>query len=319
MGLIGLAIVAAITAIAFALPNPEASATDGGEDSVTITVTVEEQQVERMARAEIVSPVSGSTLVNRELTVQFKYWNTTSANVTLTLEKKDGTTETVSLPVSGEDCRINGNGICTITYDMSRYPFTDTTPNAVMNFRVDVTPKYNGQAGVGDNVEFFYRAATVKYEGIVDSATKDPYVSIDLNDAVDHIKVQAYRVDGDGKPVFAKDGVEMPLELTREQLEAYGGQLRLPFTEYGAEAGYYVVVVMAYNADGDLIAIATDTVPYKVDGQPGDGSNTPGVPGTGSIWRDLNISRADYLTVGLLAFGMVTGFAIYLIVRRSKR
>lgn len=46
----------------------------------------------------------------------------------------------------------------------------------------------------------------------------------------------------------------------------------------------------------------------------------PEAPGTGlNLFKDLNISRADYIVTGLVAFGVVTGFAIFLIVRRNKR
>lgn len=55
-------------------------------------------------------------------------------------------------------------------------------------------------------------------------------------------------------------------------------------------------------------------------GKPGDGSDTPDVPGTGlNIFSDLNISQADYIITGLVAFGMVTIFAVFLMIRRSRR
>ncbi len=51
-----------------------------------------------------------------------------------------------------------------------------------------------------------------------------------------------------------------------------------------------------------------------------DGPDEPEAPDTGlNLFRDLNISRADYIITGLVAFGLVTGFAIFLIVRRNKR
>ena len=42
-------------------------------------------------------------------------------------------------------------------------------------------------------------------------------------------------------------------------------------------------------------------------------------PDTGSLFRDLNISRADYILTGVVAFGLITGFAVFLMIRRSKR
>lgn len=51
-----------------------------------------------------------------------------------------------------------------------------------------------------------------------------------------------------------------------------------------------------------------------------DDPNNPEAPDTGlNLFKDLNISRADYIVTGLVAFGLVTGFAIFLIVRRNKR
>lgn len=47
---------------------------------------------------------------------------------------------------------------------------------------------------------------------------------------------------------------------------------------------------------------------------------TPETPDTGlNLFKDLNISRADYIITGLIAFGMVTAFAAFLMIRRSKR
>ena len=80
-----------------------------------------------------------------------------------------------------------------------------------------------------------------------------------------------------------------------------------------------------------LISIDDATVKYvpKSDPGPGPGPNPgpnpnpnpdPEVPDTGSnLFKDLNISNADYIVTGLLAFGFVTAFAIFLIVRRNKR
>lgn len=51
-----------------------------------------------------------------------------------------------------------------------------------------------------------------------------------------------------------------------------------------------------------------------------DNPDEPEAPDTGlNLFKDLNISRADYIITGLVAFGLVTGFAIFLIVRRNKR
>ncbi len=54
--------------------------------------------------------------------------------------------------------------------------------------------------------------------------------------------------------------------------------------------------------------------------KPGDSDKPTTPPDTGlNLFSDLNISSADYIVTGLVAFGLVTAFAVFLIIRRSRR
>ncbi len=351
LGLAGLALIAAITAIAFAIPAPGASAAETFNHSVGLTVKVEEKVPEGEPQATLIAPTDLSQMVGQTLTVKFSYKNSGSAT-TVVLEKYDAdgnVVDTQEIPVGGDSCNISANpdGECTLTYDLGDFPeITNPAENANfgVKYKVTVTPKAGTKEGQADYATFFRRAAFLQYEEHIDSSTNNPYISVYIGDGmgVNHAKLQVYdKVTK--QPILMENGVEAPLEITAQQIaNAANGKIEvlLPLDQHKLKAGNYLVTLVAYNAaeenENTIVAIASEDVPYSPKGSGGkptdpdnpdnpdnpdepDKPTTPEVPGTGSIFRDLNISKADYLVVGLIAFGMVTGFAIFLIVRRNKR
>lgn len=152
------------------------------------------------------------------------------------------------------------------------------------------------------------------------------------------------------------DYYKLPLVGNKDVVEnedgTYSLRFSLPLWEANAKAGNYTVAMLAYSTEtpteDGLVALATaDNVKYQVknpskptpsdptDPNVPDGPNnpnnpdrptepekpvTPETPDTGlNLFKDLNISRADYIITGLIAFGMVTAFAAFLMIRRSKR
>lgn len=88
----------------------------------------------------------------------------------------------------------------------------------------------------------------------------------------------------------------------------------MPFGDYNAKDGKYTAVVVARSADGNTISmIRLDTNYAYVN------PNVPDTPDTGFTINNLNITRVDYLVTGLIVFGMVAGFALYLVRRKSRR
>ena len=86
--------------------------------------------------------------------------------------------------------------------------------------------------------------------------------------------------------------------------------VELPMSDYDAPEGEYTGHVVTYDQNDDVLGQYTFTFYYKP---------TPKLPNTGSVFANLNIARADYIITGLIFFGLVAGFAIYLIGRRSHR
>ena len=173
-----------------------------------------------------------------------------------------------------------------------------------------------------DKVTFRYRAVSVEFNGDT-AANKDPMVKVTANKDADRFVMQLY--DGK-KPLFVNaDGTEEPLTFGRDVLNANGvAMITLPFEKYGIAAGEYELATVAYNANGDIVSMNTTKVKYTAGAtNPGDNTNdpdTPDVPGTGAmLFGNLNISRADYLVTGLIAFSAMIGFAMYLVFRKSRR
>ena len=67
----------------------------------------------------------------------------------------------------------------------------------------------------------------------------------------------------------------------------------------------------AYDKNGNIISVKTTPVEYT--------PATPELPNTGSLVGGLNISRLDYIVTGLIAFALISGFAVYLALRKSRR
>ena len=109
--------------------------------------------------------------------------------------------------------------------------------------------------------------------------------------------------------------MEHPIIVDKSAIDPETGELLidLPFKEYGVPEGDYRAVVVTYDENDVILSIDTVPFTYKLRG------NTPEVPNTGSMLENLNISRLDYLLTGLIAFGAVAGFAIYLICRKNRR
>lgn len=319
LGLVGLALVAAVTAIAFTIPAPEASAADDPwTQGVNLTVRVEENIPQNHPWSSIISPLDGSSNVNQNLRIGFSYKNANNAVVKLIRLTADGQQEAVTeITPTCEMTYSSTTQSCEFDYDLGAFPFEDEVKeNAGVTYRLQVTPRYGSDKGVEDSVQFFYRAAKVEFNNKLDEASKNPVLDVFLNNAINYALVQVY--DADGRPVFIKNGnvdEQTPLKITAEQILNSNGQLELllPLGDYGAKAGKYRAVLLGYSAEGKLLAIATaPNIEY-------DGGAKPTVPDTGNVFRDLNISRADYLIVGLMAFGLVAGFAVFLIVRRNRR
>lgn len=296
LGMVGLALVALLTLVAYGLPSPEASAAEEG--NVDVQVVVGEPNMNNRINA----PRDGDIVVKPDLEISSSYSQASKIEYFLTYSNADG--QEVRVPV-GSFTPTENSGVNTFTVNLDGY-------GGFNNYRLTSVAYGNNGAQREDTVAFAYRAINVYYNGLNDN--EDPQLKAEVNEKVDKIQIQVY--DKDNNPVFVdKNGVEHPIIVDKSAIDPETGELLidLPFKEYGVPEGDYRAVVVTYDENDVILSIDTVPFTYKLRG------NTPEVPNTGSMLENLNISRLDYLLTGLIAFGAVAGFAIYLICRKNRR
>lgn len=312
LGFVGLALVFAMTAIAYSLPAPGAAAQD-----LNISVTVTDDGEEGSAR--IISPAQDSVFIGRTTTLSMSYRKIRSMSTTVKCTDKSGAevynkTENVAL-----------DGVTGVVNKAVEVPMAEGDVSCV----AEMSATGLSNEPYNDSVSFTFRAMSLINPGTEDGPVKppvnpdepcegptcgkvdkdnNPIVEGVVSDDVEKVTVQVY--DADNNPIFVdKDGNETPLVTTKDALKDGKLLITLPMSEYDAKPGKYVAIFTATNSDDKVISTNTYWFEYmpKVE-----------APGTGSIFKDLNLSRADYLLTGLVAFGAAAGFALYLVFRKSR-
>ena len=313
LGFVGLALVFAMTAIAYTLPAPEAVAQD-----LNISVTVTDDGAEASAR--IISPAPGAVLTNRSTTLSISYRKVRSMSTTVKCTDEDGAevynkTEDVALEAA--------SGVVNKAIEV---PETSNDVSCV----AEMSAAGLENEPLNDSVNFTFRAMNLPNPGTEEKPVKpvqpgdecedgetcgkvdeenNPVVDVNVSDNVYQVSVQVY--DTDENPIFVdKDGNPTPILTTKDAFKDGKLSITLPMSDYNAKPGKYVAYFTATNSKGEVISVNEYWFEYmpKVE-----------TPGTGSIFKDLNLSRVDYLLTGLVAFGAVAGFAVYLVFRKSRR
>lgn len=309
LGLSGLAVVGIMTGVALCLPASAYDAdmvTDSREEGTSTgskgtTVRVEVRPDEKTSDVRIVSPKNGEQVTSNKVQVTVSTINIESMQLVMSYKGEDGREITQTF----NDPRSSASELSAV-FDVS-LPLGETD----YSFKAVATGT-NG-ATLEDAITISYRAVSVVSKGET-AENNDPIIHITANEAVNKLQVQVYTKDGDSKPLFVNsDGEQEALILGRDVLDENGHiALTLPFEKYKAQAGTYIVAVVAYDAEGKVISMNRVEVKYS--------PKAPETPSTGSMLLDtLNISRMDYLLTGLIAFGAVAGFAVYLVFRKNRR
>lgn len=324
LGLSGLAVVGLMTAVALSLP---ASAVDNatGNQGTTVTVRV----AENGASSRITSPLNGAQIVDPAAQATVATGNIAKLNATLRYKGADGQMVEKTYP------EMDATG-----QDLVSFPLGLPLGETEYTLKV-VATGVNGTV-LEDTVTFTYRALSVVSKGET-SKDHDPIVRLTANGSVKKVQIQAYTQGSNPKEVFvSEDGGSEALVLAQSDFTNGEAAVTLPFTKYGAKAGTYEVVAIAYGDNNEIISMNRVTVKYNPSGTPGpvdpndpnnpnnpddpnnptnpDDPNTPDTPSTGSmLWDNLNISSMDYLLTGLIAFSAVAGFAVYLVFRKNRR
>lgn len=306
LGFFGLALVMAMTAIAYSLPAPEAAAQD-----LNISVTVKPEA----GSARFLSPAPGAILTGRTTTLSVSHNKIRTMSLSMTCKDKEDKQvfeETWTPDVAGTDGVVNQE--VTVPKELG-----DVTCMAkVASQGLDGEP-------YDDTVNFTFRSANIPGPGSEDDPNKpsddpnnpsedfddknNPIVNVVVGDDVEQMSVQVF--DSNNNPVFVNEkGEPTPILTKKDAFKDGKVTITLPMADYKAKPGKYVAIFTATNSEGKVVSVNEYWFEYvpKVE-----------TPGTGSIFKDMNLSRADYLVTGLVAFGAVAGFAMYLIFRRSRR
>ncbi len=305
LGFVGLATVGIMTAVAYAMPAAAAEdepLTGTGDVNVVVTVPTQE------GSGKITLPVDGRVETEPETEIAYMY--NEIGNAKLYIEYKDQNNNIVRKllddftpdePYSAGERRL--------TVNLLDYSEKENDYKLILQ----VTNREGASTG-DDIVTFSYRVMTANFEK-KPASNGDPILNIDINSEVD--KVYVYIYDKNGEPLITdEDGNEVPVLVNRDDIDPATGLITkvLPFAENEAANGKYTAVVVAYNAKGNIISMVSLDTEYTFVNP-----DLPETPNTGFTIGDLNISRVDYLITGLIVFGVVAGFALYLVYRKSRR
>lgn len=295
LGFTGLAAVGIMTAIAYGVPAPNASA-------ATQNTTVNVQVTEGNPNNIFASPRDGSETVSSLVNVVTNYSQAKRLDFYLTYKDESGNTQRVDLPSYSP---ANDAGTYNFDLDVSPYGFGEFVLHTSVTGLDNVTRET-------DTVSFTYSAMIIDTNQGVDDK-KNPIVSVEIGSSIEKVVVAIF--DKDGNPAFVdENGNVVNIELNRSDIDPATGKIlvALPFEKYGAKAGTYAVVFSAYDKDNKLVSMQTAFVDYS--------PLTPDTPNTGMLSiGDLNISRVDYLVTGMIAFCAAVGLAVFLIFRKSRR
>ena len=204
--------------------------------------------------------------------------------------------------------------------------FTSTLPFEANNmekgwYKVEIVTYDDHDDVIATAVDRFYYdlsstepGTTVDIEAEQPAVDEDPIATYDYDETItDHAILNVY--DDDGNLITVLSNIPVTIgEFTST----------LPFGENGMEEGYYRVEIITYDEHDNMIGRDIDRFYYDLSGtEPGPGPNpdepdVPDVPNTG-LFTNLNISRADYVTTGLIIFFASAAFALLYIARKGSK
>lgn len=297
LGAIGLSAVAATTIFAATLPSPTASAVSSVTDTLQVRVVGSTPSV------TLTSDYGSSTVIAR-FPFMATYENLESLKITLNYKVSEGVVREVELENY------------TLDYEAGEIEVVlDLTDDGVDGF------------GYG---EYWIEAVGTGYEGVktnpfilnfsyvpgkIDNTNKDnPVLSIDTRDG--EVKWADLKVYG---PAPSTSEIESRRMTDVEIPES--GKVSVSKLVEGLDVGVYEIEITAYSAedaDGERTLIYQNRFTYVVTERPDAGGDVPGGPDTGGLFRNLDISRADYVVTALLVFFVFAVVGVGVILRSRK-
>lgn len=338
LGLVGLGLVAAVTAFAASLPTPEALAkTDPApvEDKIEVRVVGTDPIVEFTGMPSGTIITSPTLTETTEYKIGGDYYNVETISATLQYTDTYGNSYEAVPLFEGEDLDVNyvsgsfkftNIDLKTGEYSYSYLTWDDETKTEVEKTGGGTlanigygsyTLTLNGTGYEGKTAEpnttsfsylpaYGYAGTTTAPDGTVDNYVNVYYTPTgQAGGEVSSIKVVVK--DSSGEIRFTIG----PLAASSDGFS----HIDLPFESYGLEDGKYTIEVYAYGADSTDPLAAPYIIPIEYK------ENKIIVPDTGAVgglFGSLNISRADYLATGLIAFGVIA-VAGTMFITQNKR
>ena len=299
LGFLSLGVVAAMTAVAIALPSPGASAVSSVTDTIVVRVLAGTPDV------NIGGITSGAAFADSKQTISVAYENVTNVTAVLKYTDLDGNEKTIE--IANEDLDINVPGYLTFDIDFSdaEYGYGDYT--------LTVT----GMGDDGNRDEDIITFSYIPFTADLNEDEDSNKTSVDLDytpddgtgtgeNSVAKFVIEVY--DGEGNLVSPLSPITvLPPETNVE----------IPFYNYDLAPGKYTIKITAYNRNDEALSV---NYLYKViDDKKVIPVPDTSAPDTGGLFRNLNISQADFLITGLIVFFMVGIAGIVFVARRDKK
>ncbi len=300
LGLLGLVLVIVATIFAAFLPEPEASAIDGAYSSMdTILVRV----VGDVPNVQFTSPENDSIFITPNQTLSLNYENVSTATVQVTYKDKSDMTYSCMIDMAYVDYKPGS-----LSYDLNLFepdlgqsceggPYIN---GGYGEYLVDVSGEGYGVDNVAQDLVKFYFYPVY---GEAEEDESDGLIYLDLHydtqsDNIANIKINIYDEDGNLVSEMSQIGVTPP--NTRAEL---------PFSEKGMPTGNYKIEIIAYGEDGEALYKPYYTNVYY---------EAIPAPDTGAFFRNLGISKADYIITALAIFLIVAVLGIVFVAKGRK-
>jgi hypothetical protein len=222
-------------------------------------------------------------------TISYIYENVKTVTITIEYTDLDGNTHTQTLDTIDADYQV-GSGSINLNLAGPGFGYGD--------YVVTIAGEHESALGDEDSIQFsFYPVTgTVAENENDDNAT----ATLDYDDTnTDIERIEIIVKDADGNPVP---------ELPTITVAPTDKTATIPFGDNHAPAGKYKIEIIAYDANGEM------SEPYVVDYE----YSPTKAPNTGGLLAGLNISKADYLATGLIAFFVAGVAGLIVIIRSSK-
>lgn len=256
LGVGGIALVAAITTVAYQIPDVGAM-TASAEVNVTVNVLSNNPEI------KINSPLDGAKLVSPILNIKTRFADADQIEYILTKGSQSVMLPAPALP-DPSDPRHGSSGEHDFNYNLKEF---NPSTAGYGNYVLKVTIKRN-ETVLEDNVSFSYIPASVDDGTIPTDENNNPIVDLNVKPSV--VKAEAIVFDKDGNKVFAQP-------VVGENDGSNKIYFTIPFFENDKESGNYTVkfITYSYNGYGQLVPDQTEEstdlqtqVTYKKKAEP---------------------------------------------------